>query len=258
MSPYPFLSCGDWSMLCRDVADLPRDLVSLTLVSDPFGAPNADELRGCFDVVRPFKGHHVADLSVPIEERISRHHRKRAMRSLRLHDVERLERPSEHLDEWIVLYADLVRRHDLSGLKAFSPHAFELQLRVPGIIAFRARRDGETVAMTLWYAQGDVVYGHLVGVSPAGYESAALYALDWYATRWFEERFAWIEFGGVAGAADQPESGLDVYKRGWCTGIVSSYLCTAVLDADAYQSLAAGSSGADRDYFPAYRAGELL
>jgi hypothetical protein len=258
MSPYPFLSCLDWALLCRDIVDLPRDLVSLTVVTDPFGALDPAALRGCFDGVRSFKGHHVADLSVPAETRISRHHRKRAMRSLRLHEVERLERPAEHLDEWDALYGALVRRHRLSGLKAFSRTAFETQLRVPGIVAFRARRDGETVAMTLWYVQGDVVYGHLVGVAPAGYESAALYALDWYACEWFAERYAWMELGGVAGATDQPESGLDAYKRGWCTGIIPSYLCTVVIDGEAYRSLVAGSPVADGGYFPAYRAGELL
>ena len=258
MGPYPFLSCADWSALAKDIAGLPDDLVSLTVVTDPFGGFDLDALRGCFNQVRDFKGHRVADLNLPINERVSPHHRRRAAKSLRLHQVEVLERPHEHLTEWLALYENLVRRHGLSGMKAYSPHSFEQQLTVPGLVAFRAQHDGETVAMTLWYVQGRVAYGHLAAASPRGYANAAMYALDWFASEWFVDRCRWLAFGGPPSLVTGDGSGLEAYKRGWCTDVVRAYLCWSILDPATYASLSARQADTDLSYFPAYRAGEML
>jgi hypothetical protein len=256
MSPYPFLACRSWSALCDDIAALDRALVSVTVVTDPFG--DASGLAACFDVVRTFKEHHVADSSVPMNERVWRHHRRQARRGMRTHVVEVLDRPLEHLDEWTVLYDNVISRYALSGLKAFSRSAFEHQLQVPGMVAFRARRGSETTAMALWYEQGDVAYRHLAASSALGYAESAMHALDWHASEWFTGRCAWLHFGSVAGSRDGPGSGLDVYKRGWSTTTIPNYLCTVVLDRETYRTLSATLRPSPADYFPAYRAGELL
>ncbi|MDO9175745.1 MAG: hypothetical protein Q7V62_13140, partial [Actinomycetota bacterium] len=65
MGCYPLFSCRDWSQLADDLHELPDDLVSLTAITDPFGAPSADRLREAFDVVRPYKDHFLVDLDRP-------------------------------------------------------------------------------------------------------------------------------------------------------------------------------------------------
>jgi hypothetical protein len=256
MSPYPFLSCRSWPALCGDLAELPSDLVSLTIVSDPFG--DITGLRACVDDIRRFKGHHVADTSVPMTERVWRHHRRLARRGSRTNTVEVLERPADHLAEWLGVYANVVDRHAPGGIRAYSPVALERQLRVPGLVAFRARDGGETTGMTLWFMQGEVAYRHLVATSPAGRATAAMHALDWFASEWFTGRCAWLHFGAVPGPIDRPGSGLDAYKRGWCTHLLPNYLARTVLDRQAYDALAAATPSTGVDYFPAYRARELL
>jgi len=66
------------------------------------------------------------------------------------------------VDEWNNLYANLIARHGIRGLSAFSANSFKAQLAVPGISIFRATDHDETVGMTLWYADA----ASRLGVSP--------------------------------------------------------------------------------------------
>ena len=66
MGCYPIFTCQDWSQLANDLQDLGCDLVSLALVTDPFGEYDEPYLRRIFDVVFAFKEHYVADLQRPI------------------------------------------------------------------------------------------------------------------------------------------------------------------------------------------------
>ena len=66
MGCYPLFVCRDWGGLAADLEPLRHELVSLALVTDPFGQYDEALLHGCFDVVMPFKPHFVADLSQPI------------------------------------------------------------------------------------------------------------------------------------------------------------------------------------------------
>lgn len=67
MGCYPLFACSDWSRLDSDLDELKADLVSLTLVADPFGNHDVEGLRRCFrDLVIPYKEHFVVDLSLPL------------------------------------------------------------------------------------------------------------------------------------------------------------------------------------------------
>src|SRR5207244_6057978 len=61
MGCYPLFTCDDWEFLRADLDGLSEGLVSLALVTDPFGDYSESYLRECFrDVVIPFKEHFVA------------------------------------------------------------------------------------------------------------------------------------------------------------------------------------------------------
>ncbi len=257
LGPYPMLACSDWSRLCDDLAVLPDDLVSVTFVADPFGDIELAQLKACLDVVRSFKQRYVTDLSVPLEQRVSRRHRRQVTKSLKDVEVELVRRPLDYLDEWIALFSNTVRRHDVTGMRAFSRRAFELQLAIPGVVMFRAVHDGDTVAINLWCQRGDVAYGHLAGIADTGYRLSASYALYWEAVRWFAGRCAWLDLGGAAGTGGSEDAGLDYLKQGWATEARPSYLCGRILDKDRYQHLARMNGASDDDYFPAYRRGEF-
>src|SRR5436190_23288915 len=54
MGCYPLFACRDWSRLHEDLEELHSDLVTLTLVADPFGDYDLSTLQHCFgDLVSP-------------------------------------------------------------------------------------------------------------------------------------------------------------------------------------------------------------
>jgi len=257
MGCYPLLCCGDWAGLPDDLRDL-EDLVSMVCVVDPFAPCDRVVLARWFDVVVDFKPHFVTELTGPLEAIVSRSHRATVRRALRRVDVERCEDPEKHAEEWLALHAYLVRRHQITGIRAFSPAALTRQLALPGMVMFRAMApDGETVGMDLWYVQGDVAYGHLAAFNARGYELRASYATKWEVLRYFHGRVRWLELSGGAGSAPGAADGLVAFKRGWATGTRMAYLCGKILDRARYDALCAARGASGARYFPAYRAGEL-
>src|SRR5262245_21402281 len=228
MGCYPLFACHDWSKLDLDLEELGNDIVSVAVVADPFGAHDPAQLRKYFPtLVTPFKEHLVTDLSRSPESIVAAPHRRKARKALELVDVECFEDAIRVRDEWIELYANLIQRHCIRGLSAFSANSLKAQLAVPGISVFRAIRGHETVGMTLWYTDREVAYYHLGAHSKVGYELAASFALFWYALEYFSSHgLHWLNLGAGAGiSAREGSDGLIRFKRGWATGTRTAYLC---------------------------------
>ncbi|HYH84642.1 MAG TPA: GNAT family N-acetyltransferase [Pyrinomonadaceae bacterium] len=258
MGCYPVFCCRDWSQLRRDLDALEGELVSVAMVTDPFGGYDAESLKETFgDVVAPFKQHFVVDLKRRPETFVHAHHRRNARKALGALRVEECARPVDFLDEWDALYRVLVERHGVGGIAAFSRESFAAQLRVPGVAAFRAVRDGATEGMLLWYVQGDVAYYHLGAYSERGYELRASFALFSEAIEHFARRgLHWLNLGGGAGASGG-ESGLSRFKQGWATETLTAYFCGRVLDREKYEEVWRAKNVPPTNYFPAYRLGEF-
>jgi hypothetical protein len=257
MGCYPLFVCPNWPRLVEDLEE-PGDLVCLTLVTDPFGSYDEAYLQRCFpDRMIPFKQHFVADLRQPAAEFVSSHHRYYAKRALKKVSVEVVSEPGRFVDEWTGLYAVLVARLDLKGIKRFSRDAFARQLAIPGLVMFRAVHQGEAVGAMLWYIQGEVAYSHLAASSPVGYDLSASYALYWNALEYFGGRVRYVDVGGGAGYGRQDDSGLAFFKRGWTNDTRMAYLCGRVFDRAAYRELTTLKGVTQDDYFPAYRRGEF-
>ena len=253
MAPYPLLCCLEWAALAGDLADLERSgrLVSAVAVIDPFAPVDAGDLADAFpDLVRPYKDHHVVRLDRPRDQIASKHHRYYARRALGALAVEPVADLTAFAPQWVALYANLVARHGLSGLHAFSAMALADQLVVPGAIAFRALAHGEVVGAHVWYRQGEVAYSHLAASTEAGYRLGASYALHWEALAYFARAgVAWLDLGA---AADGGRDGLRAFKAGWANATRTAYLCGRILDRANYRDLAA-RAGSRGEYFPAYR-----
>lgn len=251
VGPYPFFSCENWGELGADLAELDGP-VSVTLVTDPFGSWNETDLTRAFpDLARPFKEHLVCDLSIPLEEILSSHHKRYSKSAAKQCAVTELLSPVEDADAFAELYASLIVRHDIHGPAAFPPESLRAQLAVPGVRLFAAHIEGELVGMVFWYVRGDVVSYHLAAYSQAGYEARASYALFHHALVLFgQEGLAWAHLGAGAGLTSDEDDGLTRFKRGWSTTTRSAWLCGRVCNRAAYERLSRDHSG---DFFPAYR-----
>ncbi len=259
MGCYPLFCCDDWAALPGDLSTNEDEMVSLSLVADPFGQHSPEGLRQAFrDVVRPFKEHYVVDLESGAWRGVSKHHRFYARRALQAITVEICSEPGDRLEEWLVLYDELIDRHGLQGIKAFSRTSFTRQFEVPGLVMFRALQAGEPVGAHLWYLAGEVAYSHLQAVTPAGYRSMAAYALYATALEWFTGRVRWLNLGAGAGATGGDASdGLSRFKRGWAAETRTAYFCGRIFNRRRYTELTQAADGPPDSHFPAYRTGEF-
>lgn len=255
MGCYPLFSCQDWSKLHADLEGLRNELVTLTLVADPFGAFDLAYLQRYFDMVLSFKRHFVTDLRHPQNDIVSKYHRKYARKALRSIDVEESQEPTQFIDEWVALYNTLIDRHSIKGIRAFSRMAFTRQLNIPGMVMFRALFQGTTVGAHLWYVQGEVAYSHLSAYSHLGYDLQASYALQWSSIRYFADKVRWLNQGG--GVDRDGTDGLSKFKRGWSTGTRSVYLCGCIFDHERYTEIVKAKGITSTNYFPAYRESEF-
>ena len=250
---YPLFTCSDWSQLGDDLEAFRSDWVSVSLVADPFGSYDVADLRRSFNLVRDFKERFVVDTSIPGPDG-SKRHRYYARRAFRNVTVEVAADPSTYLDEWMNLYGGLVKKRQLTGIRAFSRGAFDVQLRIPGLVMFRALSQSSTVGIDLWYVSGGVAYGHLAAYSEEGAALQASYAVKAHLIEFFRTRVRWIDLG--AGASPDAAAGADglvQFKRGWANATRPTYFCGRINDAETYLRLSRGHSSMPDSFFPSYR-----
>ena len=168
MGPYPIFCCSDWSALGDDLAGLGDRLVSLVLVTDPFGPGGPAALPGAFNHgLAHYKDHYVIDLDVPLDRSACPHHRRKARKALARLRVEENDKPLTCLDTWCGLYAELIRRHGITGVSRFSRQSLERQLAAPGLVVYGAiANTGRNRGHDPLVLPGEVGYYHLAAYSP--------------------------------------------------------------------------------------------
>ena len=258
MGCYPLFDCQDWSLLHTDLDAAGDDLVSLALVTDPFGDYDIAYLQRCFkDVAIPFKEHYVIDLQRPLSEIGGKRRRKHAHRALKEIRVEVCEQPAQFAETWASLYASLIERHQITGIRAFSKTAFARQLSIPGAVVLQAIYEGAVVGAQLYFVQGAAVHCHLGAVTETGYDTGAFYALDWYSIEHFADKVRWLDLGAGAGISSDGTDGLSQYKQGWATDTRTTYFCGRIFDRKRYDEITNAKDIGVTHYFPAYREGEF-
>jgi hypothetical protein len=255
---YPFFTCRHWSEISKDLEALKQGLVSLMLVTDPFGDYDIEVLSTCFpDFFIPYKEHYVVDLTRPLADVISSHHARNIRKAQNNVEVEHCNHPLKFAQQWNNLYANLTKRHSIKGISAFSVRSFYKQLKVPGLEMFRAFRSEETVGIMLCYVHGDVGYYHLSAYSEAGYYLRASYALLAYVLDYFAERLRWLNLGAGAGVYNSRKDGLTRFKSGWASGTRTVYICGRVFNRALYDHLTKSRGMTGKDFFPLYRKPEI-
>jgi len=252
---YPLFTCRDWECLQFDLSQL-TDLVSVTAVVDPLSAERAGTaLASAFpDLATPYKQHFLVDLQSDWTSRAPRNHQRNAKKALSQVGVQRCSDPGAELGIWCDLYAGLKRRHAISALADFPRHSFAQQLDAPGLVMLKATDGTQTVAMQLWFMQGETAYFHLGASSDDGYRLSAAFALMWSALHELQRAGArWATLGGAPGArASGDADGLARFKQGWATRVHPAYLCGFISDRPAYDDLIRGIGSSS--FFPAYRS----
>lgn len=257
MGPYPLFFCENWDLLVDDLDLFRNELVSISLVIGPLNKLPTSHYSTYFDRFFPYKDHYLLDLTLPLEQTISSGRRKDARRAGRNLSIDYKVSPHIELQEWETLYVNLVERHQITGIRAFSHSGFEKQLSIPGVHFFRAILNGETIGGNLYIIQSDVAYFHLSAFSDEGYKNGAAYAVKWAAIQHFSNRVHWMNLGGSTSNFDGQLSGLDQFKKGWSSGTAKSFYCGKILNQEVYQALVRTNNAQDIERFPAYRHGDF-
>jgi hypothetical protein len=252
---YPLFACARWDRLPADLDEIGATLVCLFVVADPFGEYDDALLRRCFkDVLLPYKQHHVIDMRK--RNVFSKQHARNVRKAMSRIEVEVCENTGQVAEDWVALYSHLIRKHQIRGFAAFPRESLISQLRVPGLVIFRARHQGASVGMVLWYVHQDVAFYHLGAYSKSGYDVCASFGLFASSIEYFANRVRWLNLGGGAGVYPNPEDGLSRFKQGWTNETRTAYFCGRIFDAETYHSLALRNGQCGTDYFPIYRKGE--
>jgi len=243
-------------MLGADLEGLESKLISLSMVTDPFADYAPKKLSNIFNVCNVFKNHYISDLTQPLKSFVRETCRKYALSALREISVEHCANPEIFLTDWIKLYSYLIKRHHITGIRAFSEQSFRFLFNVPGFEMFIARLGDEIVGAEIWFVQDNIGYAHLMAISPLGYERKASYALVWVAMQHFSSYLHWLDHGSGAGI-NRNEDGLALFKRGWATETRPVYFCGRIFNKKIYEELAGAKGCMNSNYFPAYRSGEF-
>lgn len=230
-------------------------VVTVAVVLDPLRDWPLKALRTLLTIHRELQPHVVVDLR-GWSERITTHHRRAIRRTERRGlDIRVEDDPCAFVPDWCRLYATLVRRADIRGLRAFSPAIFATMARVPGTRIISARLDGEVVGADWYLEDGPLVYAHLSAYADRGYTVGASYALLATALDDFSARgCAQLDLGGVP--SDGATGGLRSFKSGWSPLTRSAHFLGAVLDRERYAALGGAPDPASGGFFPAYRRDE--
>jgi len=261
MGCYPLFCCQDWSKLHVDLNDFRDVLITLSLVTDPFGDFDLEYLNKFFDLVIPFKRHYIADLSMPTNKFVHKKWRQNARKAKKQGVyIEKCEEPKKLISEWDSLYKCLIDRHNIKGIRAFSRRSFAKQLNIPGLVMFRALFQNKAIGAMLWYVQEEVAYAHLLALSPLGYELKASYGLYDISFDYFSEdnKVHWLNLGAGAGIKDNGKDGLSRFKKGWSNGTRTAYFCGRIFNKKKYLEIVKSKGSGNTDYFPAYRMGEFV
>jgi hypothetical protein len=223
-------------------------LVSIALVPDPLTSPAPEALAGAFELCRPFKTHYLIDREAgPVH--FAKNHRWSVRQAGKHCGFEAIDL-RENLEIWLALYRHTVARHQATGIYDFAPAYFRALAKMPEVTALAARHEGEIVAVILWVRDGDIVFAHLEGGSPAAYRTYATYGLIAAANEHFADCRV-IHLGGAAGLEPEKRNGLAHFKRGFANREVTAYFCGSCLDPARYATLIGDRP--HTTFFPAYR-----
>lgn len=259
MGCYPLFICRDWSKLHQDLKEIESEFISLALVTDPFGAFDQANLVRCFQIVKPFKKHLIADLDQNIEHFVNKHHRYYAQKSLRDLQVEICEEPARYADAWETLYQNLIKRHNISGVRAFSKDSFRGQMETPGLILLVGKLGREVIGGHIIIIHNNVAYSHLAAFSEAGYKHNASYGIYWMALKYLKgHKVRFFDLGASAGIDENGKNGLAKFKAGWSNESRTVYFCGRIFENQKYTTICQQKNIGITDYFPAYRKGEFI
>lgn len=162
----------------------------------------------------------------------------------------------QHMDEFIALYEETMRRVSAEGNYLF-PSSYYRRLPAllgPALRLLVARQDERIVAASMFFATSTIAQYHLSGASTEGLELGAPKAILDTMRRWSAANgYRTLHLGGGVGAAEDP---LFRFKAGFSKMRLRYSVARAIIDPSSYRQLCGLADVDDLQapgFFPAYR-----
>lgn len=228
-----------------------HQLLSVVLVLDDFHRPALSILKKYFLFVKKFKTHYIHNNQK--KKTYTRHHQHELLQSLKSVRISPFDLKN-NLQAWVLLYDNLIRSKNLTGLHAFPLKHHAILSKLNGITAIGAWQDSELISCHIWVDDGISAHSHLAASSTTGYKNRAAYAINDASIAYFSNTQV-INFGGGLGINNKTVDGLTKFKQGFSNSTTCSYICGAVLNEKSYAKLIAECNITSKiDFFPAYRS----
>ncbi len=104
MGCYPLFTCKKWNKIHEDLLVIGADIVSVSMVTDPFGSFDRTYLEQNFNIVIPYKNHLVADIRQDMDIFINKKHRYKSRKALKNMQTEICTEPCRYFEKWVDLY----------------------------------------------------------------------------------------------------------------------------------------------------------
>lgn len=241
---YDLASVYPFSVDSLDLFAPPRDAITTTVITNPLG--NNSTMIG-----EDYKLHAVAECNLfrmaILPENHRRNIKKCQVQALTLVSIS----PADNADDLINLYPNLIKRHNINGVTAYTPDQLRTLLKVPGAVLFKVRCvEYGIVNVSLFYIYKDDAYYHLSCQSDHGYKINSNFLMMYDAIRFFKSLgLNRVEIGSHPDGAIN--DGLARFKTGFSTCTLPNQIFKYIHKPDIYAKLCV-----DRDlngYFPAYR-----
>lgn len=238
----------DWWGLELETAHKILTGISLTLITDPL--IKIDEfIISQFDYAKKYKTHYLVNLKKELQFEDEVLNKVNEFNSTGYEVKIKISTESIAQQFW-KLYQNLIKKHNITGIAAFSEQSIIKQFQVPGIVVFEASKDKGPVCIRTFYIQGDNVYYHLGASNHKGYGIQASYAIHYEAIRFFKQLgLNYLVLGGTTDGANA--AGLERFKKLWANETRTNYILGKILNKEIYDILSKDKTG---DYFPLYRS----
>ena len=197
------------------------------------------------------------DLTLPPDaqlKQMSKGHRYDIRKAAREGITVRRDDDFAHLDAFVALYEETMRRVDAATSYFFAPSYYaQLRERFGSALAlYVAEHQGEIVAASLFFVGPDTVHYHLSGARGAGLRLGGVKAILDHVRIWGSNAgFRCLHLGGGVGGAGS----LMRFKAGFSRERFGFKLARAILNEPRYADLVRRRAPPpDTTFFPAYRA----
>ena len=251
--PYPMFAGRNFSAIGQDIRSLSQsDAVSMTIRSDAFFEKTVSQTEAVWDWFRPFKTHHITNLSKPWRDKAARNAKRYEVRARRTFTFSEVLNPAFYASDLRRLNSIILNRKRVTNTSIIAETILRQQLGLSGARLFRASDSNGIQGLAFFMVTEKRAYAYMIGATDEARSNNVIYGLYGYALDSFQDAMDYVDFGGVPGTSDDQSHPIAQFKQLWTNETAQSFICGKVFRPDVYKNLSKAHPTSHVNFFPAY------